>query len=164
MNAPTTDVASEAISLPRKPINRCRFIGNESRRVYDAIVLLGCAAILIAVGLCMAGENGLYLFGIRLPVRCRLYETFGVKCALCGLSRSLCHITHGDFRESLAFHALGPAIFGLICLQIPYRMSGLRAWATKTHRALYLVNAGAAVVIAIGVFVNWLSYIGGLIL
>jgi hypothetical protein len=164
MNAPTTDVASEAIALLRKAINRCRFIGNESRRVYDAIVLLGCTTILIAVRLCTAGENDLYLFGIRLPVRCWLYETFGVKCALCGLSRSLCHIAHCDFRESLAFHALGPAIFGLLCLQIPYRISGLWARATKTHKVLCRVNAGAAVAIAIGIFVNWVSYIGGLIL
>ena len=134
------------------------------RAIYHAFVLFLCAVVLIGARIFDAGGDGLYLFGFKWPVGCRLYETFGIKCALCGLSRSLCCLAHGSFQASLKFHVLGPAVFAFICLQILYRIYAMALYPAKVSTKLSKANFGAAVALSITVFANWLSYLGGLIL
>ncbi|MHC4283885.1 MAG: DUF2752 domain-containing protein [Planctomycetota bacterium] len=52
-------------------------------------------------------EGKLYLFGYKWPHRCPLYEIVGIKCALCGLTRSFCSLAHGNLLASIRFHTLG---------------------------------------------------------
>ena len=97
-----------------------------------------------------------------------LYETFGVKCALCGLTRSFCALAHGDFFAGVRFHPLGPAIFAFICLQIPYRIYHISIKhdirKTKLIRLFGGLNSGLAVIVVVAIFINWFVYLGGLIL
>ena len=111
-----------------------------------------------------AKEGRLYLFGFKWPHRCPLYELVGVKCALCGLTRSFCSLAHGDWHQSLKFHVLGPIIFAFICFQIPYRIYGVIIHPRAINRRLIKINLSLAVAVTIVIFVNWLIYLGGLIL
>jgi len=97
-------------------------------------------------------------------MRCLLYHTFGVKCALCGLTRSFCSLTHGDFLASVRFHPLGPAIFAFICLQVPYRIYGLLVYPRKIKAGIMKFGLVAGVLLIMAIFVNWLIYLGGLLL
>jgi hypothetical protein len=110
-------------------------------------------------------EDGeLYLFGLKWPHRCLLYEISGIKCALCGLTRSFCSLAHGDWHQSLRFHVLGPIIFAFTCFQIPYRIYGVVIQSGKMNRMLIKINLSLTVAISILILVYWFVYLGGLIL
>jgi len=109
-------------------------------------------------------ENEVYLFGFKWPLRCFLYDTFGIKCALCGLTRSFYSFTHGNFLASLRFHLLGPVIFAFICVQIPYRIWALAVRPNKANKKIMKIGLGTGVLIIVALLVNWLVYLGGLVL
>jgi hypothetical protein len=132
--------------------------------VHHTIILLACVAILIGSVLLDLNENELYLFGFKLPLRCFLYDTFGIKCSLCGLTRSLCAMAHGSFFTSLRLHLLGPVIFAFICAQIPYRIWALKARPGKPNKKIIKIGLGTGVLIIVALLVNWLVYLGGLVL
>jgi len=124
-------------------------------------MILCVLAVTVSLLLRQDGD-GLRVFGIRWPVRCALYETFGVKCALCGLTRSFCAMAVGELSSAARFHLFGPAIFVFVCLQIPYRIHTL--WKTrKVNRLLRRVGLYLAVGLLGGLLINWLVYLGGLI-
>ena len=134
-----------------------------SQKMQHKIILFACIAILVGAALLHISAGDLYLFGYEWPVRCFLYQTLGIKCALCGLTRSFCSLAHGNFRASMKFHYLGPAIFAFICLQVPYRIYLLTIKPGGANRILTRLNACLAVTFAIAIFVNWFIYLGGLI-
>jgi hypothetical protein len=132
----------------------------EPVKVYHAIVLALCVlAVLVSLLLCHDGD-GLCLFGIRWPLSCALYENFSVKCALCGLTRSFCAMGTGDLSAAARFHALGPAIFAFVCLQIPYRIHAL--WVSQAkNRKLRWAGVFLALGLAGALLINWFVYLGG---
>lgn len=134
------------------------------QKVHHTIILLFCVVIVIGSMLLGLNENEVYLFGFKLPLRCFLYDTFGIKCALCGLTRSLCSVTGGDVSQGLKFHVLGPAIFLFICLQIPYRIWALAVRPGKPNKKIMKIGLGIGVLIIMALLVNWLVYLGGLVL
>lgn len=127
------------------------------------IILLACVVILVGAMLLHVSTNDLYLFRYKWPVDCLLYQTFGIKCSLCGLTRSFCSLAHGDLRASVKFHPLGPALFAFTCLQIPYRIYLLTIKPDVANRKLTRLNLCLAVTLAIAIFINWFIYLGGLI-
>lgn len=133
-------------------------------KVHHIIILLACLAILAASLLLQTDSTDVYLFGLKSPARCLLYHTFGVKCALCGLTRSFCSMAHGNLLESVQLHLLGPVIFVFICLQIPYRIYALMIYPRKINATIMKIGLGTGVLLTAALFVNWLIYLGGLIL
>lgn len=137
---------------------------NKHQVSYHIAILLLCAVILL-FSLLLDEEDGLlYLFGFKWPHRCPLYENVGIKCALCGLTRSFCSLAHGNWHQSIKFHALGPIIFAFTCFQIPYRIYGIIIHPRAINRRLIKINLSLAVAISILILVNWFVYIGGLII
>lgn len=132
--------------------------------MYHLVVLLLCAAILVFSLLLHVREGELYLFGFKWPHHCPLYEIVGIKCALCGLTRSFCSLAHGNLLAGLRFHNLGPLIFAFACFQIPYRIYWIIIHPKRMGKKLIKINLSLAVTISILIFVNWLIYLGGLIL
>ena len=128
------------------------------------MILLLCAAILVFSLLLHVKEGELYLFGFKWPHHCPLYEIVGIKCALCGLTRSFCSLAHGNLLASIRFHTLGPMFFAFICFQIPYRIYGVIIQPGKMNRKLIKINLSLAVTISILILVNWFVYLGGLVL
>ena len=137
---------------------------NRHQVLYHIVILLLCAAILLFSLLLQLKEGKLCLFGYKWPHRCPLYEIVGIKCALCGLTRSFCSLAHGDLLASIRFHNLGPMFFAFICLQIPYRIYGVIIQPGKMNRKLIKINLSLTVTISILILVNWFVYLGGLII
>jgi len=135
----------------------------EPQKAFHIIVLVLCVLAVIVSLLLEYKGDALHLFGIRWPVSCALYENFGIKCALCGLTRSFCAMGAGELSAAAHFHALGPAFFVFVCLQIPYRIHTL--WVKREEKRM-LRRVGIYLAIGLGgaLLVNWLVYLGGLIL
>ena len=146
-------------------ISRVSGVGQirEPERAYHVIVLVLCLLTVSASLLMRHDGDELRLLGIRWPVGCALYENFGIKCALCGLTRSFCAMGAGELSMAADFHLLGPAIFVFVCLQIPYRIHAL--WATcEAKRKLRRAGIYLAIGLAGGLLINWYVYLGGRIL
>ena len=134
------------------------------RTAFHTIVMLLCAAAMAGAFLLRIDGQGLSLFGYSWPLHCRLYETFGVKCALCGLSRSFSALAHGDIGAGFRFHPLGPAVFVLFGLEIVYRVYALATSGGRVRDKLSRMHAGLIILVSTAVLVNWLFYLGGLLL
>jgi hypothetical protein len=126
-------------------------------------MLILCAGIVIAAFILGVDDGRLSLFGYHPPSTCALRSMFGVKCAFCGMTRSVCATAHGQLKSAFGLHPLGPPLFFFVLLQIPYRIYAIaasprpvNALPTKVGRVLF-----AALLAAI--MVNWLVYLGGLI-
>lgn len=131
--------------------------------LHHAIILIVCVCVVAAAFALDGDELGIYFFGFELPMRCPLHQTVGIKCSLCGLTRSICLFAHGDFSQSLKLHAIGPAIFAFIVWQIPYRMWAIFIHPRQVNRKLVTVNTAVFVILLAAIFVNWLIYLGGLV-
>ena len=132
-------------------------------KVGHALVLALCVLAVSGALLLQHGGDGLYLFGTKWPASCPLYQNLGIKCALCGLTRSFSSIARGDFSKAAQFHFFGPAVFVFVCLQIPYRIYALLATHTE-NRKLRLTGIYLALVLAGALLINWFVYLGGLVL
>lgn len=135
----------------------------DQARVCHIVVLVLCVLAMLGSFLLYPRDGRLYLFGVQWPVNCALFRNFGVKCALCGLTRSFSCIAKGDFSEAIRFHPLGPAVFVFICLQGAYRIRAL-CMAGRDSRKLSLAGTYFALAVAGALFANWFVYIGGLVL
>jgi hypothetical protein len=132
-------------------------------KMQHKIILVICVTILAGAMLLHIRASELYLFGYKWPVQCFLHKTFGIKCALCGLTRSFCTLAHGNFPASIKFHLLGPAIFIFTCLQIPYRIYHIIIKPNRVNKVLTRLNVGLALLLVIAIFTNWFIYLGGLL-
>ncbi|MHC4068621.1 MAG: DUF2752 domain-containing protein [Planctomycetota bacterium] len=129
------------------------------------VLILSVCVVVTAGSVVLEFEDGgLLILGLNWPMRCPLYDFFGVKCALCGLTRSLCFTAEGQLGEAFGMHSLGPVIFLFICVQIPYRIAVLTTGPKKVSGKIKKTNMVLTVMVLTAIFVNWLIYIGGLLL
>jgi len=131
--------------------------------VCHVVVLILCVVPVLGSFLLHPGDRGLYLFGLEWPLGCALYQNLGIKCALCGLTRSFCSIAEGDFSAAIGFHLLGPVVFVFVCLQMAYRIHMLRTGG-RENRKLRMAGIYSALVLAGSLLINWFVYLGGLVL
>jgi hypothetical protein len=136
----------------------------DAQKLYNTIVLILCVAVLSLSLLLKYNDGELYIFGFKWPMRCFLYQNFGIKCSLCGLTHSFYWLTHGSLRQSLMSHPFGLAVFIFICLQVLYRIHTLVIYPRMVNKVLRNSGWFLLIVIAVGIFINWLIYLGGFVL
>ena len=104
---------------------------------------------------------GVQLFGFKWPMHCVLKHAFGTKCALCGMTHSLCATARGDIAGALGYHPLGPVLFGFIIFEIVYRMWAILISPKRAGRLIRKLHTGLIVLIIVAIFANWVLYLGG---
>ena len=97
-------------------------------------------------------------------MHCLLRHTFGVKCALCGITHSLCATARGDIAGALEYHPLGPMLFGFIIFEIVYRMWAIVISPKRVGVIIRKLHTGLVVLIIVAIFANWALYLGGRLL
>jgi len=133
-------------------------------KLHHAIILTACVVVLAGSFALELEDGELYMLGFRWPMHCPLYEFFGIKCALCGLTRSLCLTAEGRLGEAFGMHLLGPVIFLFICVQIPYRIAAVKVGPKRVSRKVKKISAYLTVALLLLMVINWLIYLGGLVL
>lgn len=126
-------------------------------RLYHGIILAVCAAAITAAFVCDVDELGIYFFGFKWPMKCFFHKIFGIKCALCGMSRSFASTADGDFAKAFAHHTLGPLVFCFVAMQIPYRIIAIIKCPAKTP-ALTKIMAATGFFILTIIFFRWFYY------
>jgi len=144
-------------------VPRLESTSRTDRAICHLIVSALCAGVLAASILLRTDREGLSLFGCAWPFHCRLYDVFGIRCALCGMSRSFSSLAHGDVEASFGFHPLGPVVFVLFCLEVPYRVYGLLTDPARIDARVARVHVGLVAMVCAAIFFHWLIYLGGLI-
>ena len=134
--------------------------------MHHKVIVFVCVAILAAMFMCRIESGDLYISGFGGITTCALHRYLEIKCALCGMSRSFCLLARGEFMEGFRYHSVGPFLLLLVILQIPYR-----AWAiiSRAESAPLLIrarkiNSISTITIASALFINWLIYLGGIII
>jgi len=89
-----------------------------------------------------------------LPPSCATRAWFEVDCPACGLTRSLIHLTRGDWAAATRAHRLGPLIAFALLVQIPFRLYGLRRRDPEPLGRLVPSLFGSVLIIAL--IGNWL--------
>jgi hypothetical protein len=102
------------------------------------ILALALLAVAGSVVLQPSQDGGLsaYLPVIRarvsVPETCFWSRFFGISCPGCGLTRSFVHIARGDLRTAVQWNIMGPVVFLICLLQIPYRIiEYLGVWQSR---------------------------------
>jgi hypothetical protein len=134
-----------------------------SRRAFHIAILAVSAGLILASFLCDAEAGRVSAFGWSLPIRCQTRDILGIRCALCGMSRSFCSLGRGNFAASIRYHAVGPALFAVLFLQIPYRLYALFARPAAVRDGLARAHRLLVTVVAVALAANWLLYLGGLV-
>ena len=122
-------------------------------------VLILCVLIIIAAIVLKVDEGRLFLFGYKLPSTCALRCIFGVKCAFCGMTRSICATAHLRFAKAFRLHPFGPPLLLFILLQIPYNIYALAISPRALNPKLTRINAAVFVVLLAAIIINWLLYL-----
>ena len=133
-------------------------------KLHHVIILTACIIVFAGSFLLEFDGGRLLMLDLRWPMRCPLYEFFGVKCALCGLTRSLSFTAEGRLGEAFGMHILGPVIFLFICAQISYRIMALTIGPKRVSRKVKKTSVVLTVLVLAAIFLNWLIYLGGLVL
>lgn len=85
------------------------------------MLALALAVVAISARARLEAGPDITVLGYPLPKLCQWKGLLGVECAGCGLTHSFVAIAHGEVARAFAHHRVGPWLFVLLALQIPYR-------------------------------------------
>ncbi len=89
------------------------------------VVVSSIGAMFLSVA--MTPSTGfLELWGLTIPEVCAYRKLFGWECFGCGLTRSFVFMGHGEPSAAWEMNKLGPVMFLLFAVQLPYRT--FRIW------------------------------------
>lgn len=104
-------------------------------------VSLAVIAASLVLRLESTGVHAVRLLGICLPDVCPVHRISGFWCPGCGLTRSFVAAAHGDFAAAIKLHPLGPILFSLVLLQVPYRAARLTGFSVAGVQRLTDISA-----------------------
>ena len=131
-----TSAGADAVIAPDAEVARLA-LKRKLQRQSDLGLLAISAAVVVASVLLTPSTEAVALFGWEVPPLCLFSTVFGTDCFGCGMTRSFTYVGHGQFTEALELHKLGPALYLLVCAQLP-----LRSW--RLWRTRHPIETGAA--------------------
>jgi hypothetical protein len=96
-----------------------------SRWFGEALVLVGSLVVMVIALTASSSDEVVQLFGYDVPIMCTWRRLFGVSCPGCGMTRSFVFMAHGAIIEAFRMNMLGPPLFTVVLVQIPYRAARL---------------------------------------
>ena len=91
----------------------------------DALWLVGAVAVIVGSILVTPAQEGYGTHQKLFLPPCYFRLLTRVKCPLCGMTTSLCHIARGELVATLRAIVLGPLVALFVAAQIPFRASRL---------------------------------------
>lgn|GEM_PF-1545424 len=91
----------------------------------DTLWIVGAVAVILVSILLAPAEAGYGTHEKLFLPPCFFRLLTHLKCPLCGLSTSFCHIARGELLAALRANVLGPIVSIFVMAQIPFRASRL---------------------------------------
>ncbi len=127
---------------------------------------LGTAVVIVLAALLFTpappGGDRVSILGWGMPPSCPSLVFWNRPCPGCGLTRSFVAVAHAQFDNAVAFHRLGPVLFGAILLSIPYRLVLWRAGPNAVPRGIQRVADYGVFLLLGAMLVNWLLLLAGI--
>jgi hypothetical protein len=128
-------------------------------------ILCFCAAIVLGSFVLDSAPDGSVCFRVpltrvvvSLPPVCMSSRLLGISCPGCGLTRSFVAVAHGQLALAVRMNPVGPILFFLACLQLPYRLieyfgvfRGSNAW-DRLRQVQYPVMW----IVLVGLIASWI--------
>jgi len=131
----------------------------------EHLLILGFALIAIAGSyiLDLSPEGAVTLrsdrfgFHVTLPETCVSRRILGISCPGCGLTRSFVALAHGNIRMAIEANVMGPILFVMCWLQIPYRIFRYSGHELSLKAEPLLNRAGDLIIwaLSIGLVLVW---------
>jgi cytochrome b561 len=159
LQSTTTDLAESDIRSPAPA-------GNDHlgmRKVHWTLLLLASAVMILTFIMQREGQSvvNFPFTNYPLPQLCSMKRTYGIDCPGCGLTRSFLSIGRFQFAQAMHFNPAGIFVFGLIAVQIPWRITQLariRKGLPQLQADWFLWYLGICVVVMVG---QWLVRLSG---
>ncbi|MBF0547555.1 MAG: DUF2752 domain-containing protein [Candidatus Riflebacteria bacterium] len=119
---------------------------------------LSILVIFLSFVLTLNPQNGgeVSFFSFKLPGVCTSQYFFSVPCPGCGLTRSFVAMAHGQFKLAFEYNRIGPLLFGLVLLQLPYRIARLNNRLNSQFRKSEFLLSFPGYFILMAMIINWL--------
>jgi len=91
----------------------------------DVVLLVGALGVLLLAAVMTPSDDALTLFGVEIPMVCTIRRLTGMSCPGCGLTRSFVYMAHGAPLAAFRMNLLGPPLFAVVALQVPWRALSL---------------------------------------
>lgn len=147
-----TEIGEDAELRPASPS------GHHARR-HGLMLVIACAVSALAFLLHELPDGRVAVRGfaqLPLPQACASRAIFGLRCAGCGLTRSIIHLAEGDWRASWHDHRLGGLFAIVIALQVPYRLYALLRRPERPGLSTFWLAALGYALVAL-LIANWLA-------
>ncbi len=132
-----------------------------NNKAYHIVVLVLSVVIIFASVVLGIDRIGEAFFGFKWNIHCAMKHTFGIRCALCGMTHSFSEMALGDIAKAFEYHRLGPVAFIFVVFQIPYRVAVLSRGFRRTTSQLKKWNKYIAFALLAAVIINWLVCVAG---
>ncbi len=93
---------------------------------------------------------------IALPPACISRIVLGMPCPGCGLTRSFVALSAGDLSAAIAFNPMGPVLYLICLLQIPYRIAKCSRSDLKLLATIDNYGETIAWITVLGLVLSWL--------
>ncbi len=134
----------------------------------DRVLAVICAAVIVCayvLDLTDAARPAFRVPGtdtrLTLPESCPSKLLWGFPCPGCGLTRSFVAMSRGEVLRAHRFNAMGPVLFVLCVLQVPYRICRRRELGSEGFGPSRLDRAVRPLLwtVLIGFLVTWILHI-----
>ena len=87
----------------------------------DRNLLVGALFVTVLSAVLTPSDSVLTLWGWQLPPLCLSRLLLDLDCLGCGMTRSFTYMGHFDLAGAWRLHKLGPLLYAVVAVQIPYR-------------------------------------------
>ncbi len=132
-----------------------------NNRAYHIVVLVLSIVVIFASVVLGIDRVGEAFYGFKWNIHCAMKHTFGLQCALCGMTHSFSEMASGDIAKAFEYHRLGPVAFIFVVFQIAYRAAVLSKGFRRTKNQLKKWNKRIVFVLLAAIIINWLVCVAG---
>jgi len=131
-----------------------RYISLNERNQYEANILISNLFIIIMF---IALKDRLLVFANALPHFCLFDKITGIQCPVCGMIRSFCELSKGNFIQACMLNVSSFFVASFFIFQIPLRVYSLYS-PEKQEKITNLSKSFSWIVIVV-IISNWLIHL-----
>jgi len=128
-----------------------RYVYLNEKKSYEANLLISNLFIITVFFLF---KDTLLLIANSLPHFCLFDKITGAPCPVCGITRSLCEISNGNFMQAYKLNLASFFVISFFVLQIPLRICSL--YKPETQNIVNKISKIFSRLVLVAILMNWI--------